>query len=173
MKRISAIILCIFIGVLICQGQGRSISLYKKIKDPIILISGDTLKLSDVLEIQEGTLENGDFKFVQLLNKMNEPIQLANSRFAYVKQPIKFFKEQDGTYYAFTKFFCVNIISALKADEVRCSSITKLKKDKGKAKPVDDSKYDKLKELKKLLDDGILTKEEFELEKKKILDRDK
>lgn len=33
----------------------------------------------------------------------------------------------------------------------------------------EEDKYDKLKKLKKLLDDGVLTQEEFETEKKKIL----
>ena len=37
------------------------------------------------------------------------------------------------------------------------------------AEPVADDPYEKLKEAKKLLDDGILTQEEFEAEKKKIL----
>jgi len=35
---------------------------------------------------------------------------------------------------------------------------------------VNDDKYEKLRELKKLLDEGIITQEEFEKEKKKILD---
>lgn len=35
-----------------------------------------------------------------------------------------------------------------------------------------ESKYNKLRELKALLDDGIITEEEFEKEKKKILDKD-
>lgn len=34
------------------------------------------------------------------------------------KQEIKFFKEQDGTTYAFTKFFVVNIEAALMVKEV-------------------------------------------------------
>lgn len=33
-----------------------------------------------------------------------------------------------------------------------------------------DNKYDKLKKLKALFDDGVLTKEEYEIEKKKILE---
>ena len=37
------------------------------------------------------------------------------------------------------------------------------------SKPADDDKYDKLAKLKKLYDDGVLTKEEFEEEKKKLL----
>ncbi|GAB3499442.1 hypothetical protein GCM10027341_22750 [Spirosoma knui] len=39
--------------------------------------------------------------------------------------------------------------------------------------PVSGSKAVQLRDLKKLLDDGILTKEEFEKEKKKILDSEK
>jgi hypothetical protein len=36
-----------------------------------------------------------------------------------------------------------------------------------------DNKFEKLEKLKKLFDDGVLTKEEFEAEKKKILNPDK
>ena len=35
---------------------------------------------------------------------------------------------------------------------------------------IEDDKYDKLRKLKKLLDDGIITQEEYEREKKKILE---
>lgn len=40
-----------------------------------------------------------------------------------------------------------------------------------KTKSIDD-KYDKLKKLKELLDEGIITEEEFEAEKKKILENE-
>lgn len=166
-KALIIIISTIFI-TLSCLGQGRSISFNKKIKSPIVLTSKDTIKIGDIIELQEGTLESGNFKFVQLLNKMNEPIKLANSRFSFTKQPIKFFKEQDGTFYVFTKFYCINIENAVRSGEVKCNTIKKLTKGVGD-KQVSADKYNKIKELKQMLEDGVLTKDEFETEKKKIL----
>lgn len=97
--------------------QGKSISFSKKIKEPYITIKGDTLKVGDNILIKEGSNEDGKFKYVQLLNGFNEPLYQADSRAAFQKQEIKFFKEQNGTYYIFTKFFCINIEAALNKNE--------------------------------------------------------
>lgn len=43
----------------------------KKIKTPIVLASHDTVKIGDMIELQEGSTEKGTFKFVQLLNNQN------------------------------------------------------------------------------------------------------
>jgi hypothetical protein len=161
----------LIILLLVCSvvfGQGRSVSWKKKIKDPIVLSSKDTLKVGDLIELQEGSTEKGQFKFVQLLNNFNEPIQQATSKNAFSKQKILFFKTQDGVYYAFTKFYCINIEPATKANEIKCASIKRLKPDKKKNEE-DSSKFEKIRELKKLLDEGAITQEEFENEKKKIL----
>ncbi len=44
--------------------------------------------------------------------------------------------------------------------------------DKGSVTPTGYDKFAELEKLKKLLDNGTLTKEEYEIEKKKILDKD-
>ena len=166
--KITLLFMCFILVSNICFSQGRSVSWKVKIKTPIILSSKDTIKIGDIIELKEGSTEKGNFKFVQLLNNFNEPIQPATSRNAFSKQKILFFKEQDSVYYAFTKFFCINIEPAIKSSEIKCASIKRLKPDK-KRNGTDDSKYDKLQKIKKLLDEGILTKEEYEVEKKKIL----
>ena len=56
-----------------------------------------------------------------------------------------------------------SIISAVKYLEISDIVVSNEKSEIEKA--------DKLRELKKLLDEGILTQEEFESEKKKILDK--
>lgn len=97
--------------------QGASISWKKRIETPIV-INSDTLKVKDEIKIKLGTNLDGSFKFVQFLNGMNEPIKSADSRASMMKQEIKFFKSADGVYYAFTKFFAINIEAALLSKEI-------------------------------------------------------
>lgn len=115
MKKIILFLLFVpFIGFT----QGKSISLRKKIKEPYITMKGDTLKVDMQVLIKEGSNDDGRFKYVQVLNGFNEPLYQADSRAAFKKQPIKFFKNEDGTYYLFTNFFCVNIEAALNKNEI-------------------------------------------------------
>lgn len=111
------IILLLLLVTGFANAQGASISLAKKSKEPIVISTKDTLKVGDVIKLNEGSINDGTFKYVQLLNNFNEPIQLANSRAAFSQQKIKFFKEQNGLIYVFTNFFCINIEYALKNKE--------------------------------------------------------
>jgi len=115
MKKIMLLLLFI---PLIGFTQGKSIALKKKSKEPYITIKGDTLKVDTQVLIKEGSNGDGGFKYVQLLNGFNEPMYQADSRAAFKKQAIKFFKIEDGTYYFFTNFFCVNIEAALIKGEI-------------------------------------------------------
>lgn len=98
--------------------QGASISMVKKSKEPLVLSTKDTLQVGSEIKLNEGSINDGTFKYVQLLNNFNEPIQLANSRAAFSQQKVKFFKEQNGVIYVFTKFFCINIEYAIRSKEV-------------------------------------------------------
>lgn len=98
--------------------QGKNISIAKKSKTPYITLSSDTISVDQQLLISTGSNIDGGFKYVQLLNNLNEPIRAAESRFAMKKQSVKFFKEQDGTTYAFTSLFVINIEAAIQAKEV-------------------------------------------------------
>ena len=115
MKKIMFLLLFV---PLISFSQGKSISLKKKSKEPYVTIKGDTLKVDMQVLIKEGSNGDGGFKYVQLLNNFNEPLYQADSRAAFKKQSIKFFKVEDGTYYLFTNFFCVNIEAALNKNEM-------------------------------------------------------
>lgn len=99
--------------------QGRSISKKPKITTPYITTVGDTLKVGMELQVLDATGDNNRYKYVQVLNKFNEPIQPATTKVAFKKQPILFFKEEDGVYYAFTEFFSINIEAALYSKEIR------------------------------------------------------
>ncbi|AQX08034.1 hypothetical protein [Elizabethkingia ursingii] len=98
--------------------QGRNISLSKKIKEPRVLSTGDTLKINQVVFYKLGNNPDGSFRFVQDLNGMNEPIRPSGSRASMMKQPILFFKEKDGVVYAFTKYFVTNIEAAIQTKEI-------------------------------------------------------
>lgn len=100
-------------------GQGRSISTKKKITEPYITSGGDTIKVNTVVMLLEPKGVNNEYKYIQLLNGFNEPIKPANSGAAFKRQPVRFFKEADGAYYLFTKYFCVNIEGALMSEELK------------------------------------------------------
>jgi hypothetical protein len=100
-------------------GQGKSISLQKKLSAPYVRSQGDTLHVKDVIQLTEGTGTNGQFLYVQLVNSFNEPVKPADSRAAGQRQPILFFKEQDGVTYLFTKYFVANAEAAFNKGEVK------------------------------------------------------
>jgi len=100
-------------------GQGKSISREKKVLVPYVTSNSDTIRIDDEIMLLEGTGTNGQFLYVQLLNGFNEPIKPADSRVASQKQKIIFFKEQEGVTYLFTKFFVVNVESALNKKEIK------------------------------------------------------
>lgn len=110
-------ILCVSFSI-VCFSQGKSISLLKKSKDPITLSTDQVIKVGQTINIGMGSNPDGSFKFIQMLNNFNEPIQPADSRVSMMKQPIKFFKEQDGVIFIFTKYFVINIEAAIRNKEV-------------------------------------------------------
>ena len=100
--------------------QGRSISLAKKITTPYVTDDGDTISVkTSTIQLLDASGDNNQYRYVQLLNNANEPIQPATSKHAMKKQPVKFFKSQDDVMYAFTEYFCINIDAALYAKEIR------------------------------------------------------
>lgn len=118
MKKLSVSIMLMFV-FLLSFGQGRNISFVKKSIEPYVTSTNDVIKVDDEIMIQEGSTQDGTFRYVQLLNNFNEPIRAAESRFAFKKQKVVFFKIQDGTTYLFTKFFVINIEAALNKNELK------------------------------------------------------
>lgn len=120
MKKILFMVLCAMCVCTAAHAQGRAISLKKKITTPYITEAGDTLKIkTTTIQLLESTGDNNQYKYVSLLNGANEPIQPATNKHAFKKQPIKFFKSEDGVMYAFTEYFCINIEAALYVNEIR------------------------------------------------------
>lgn len=117
MKKISILLFLIFTTLFIAQG--RSVSLAKKNLEPVIISTGGSIKINDIIHFQLGQNIDGSFRYVQDLNNFNEPIKSSGSRTAMMKQPIKFFKEKDGVIYAFTKYFSVNLEAAIRSEEIK------------------------------------------------------
>jgi hypothetical protein len=115
----TALILVILLFTGNCFAQGKSISKAKKIMTPYITSESDTLSVGQEVMLLDGTGTDGRFLYVQLLNGFNEPIQPADSRASSQKQKILFFKEQEGVTYLFTKFFVINIESAIRKGEFK------------------------------------------------------
>ena len=119
-KSVFLIILCAMCACTCAYAQGRSISLAKKIKTPYVTDDGDTINVkTSTIQLLDASGANNEYRYVQLLNNANEPIQPATSKQAMKKQPVKFFKSQDDVMYAFTEYFCINIEAALYAKEIR------------------------------------------------------
>ena len=119
-KSVFLIILCAMCACTCAYAQGRSISLAKKITTPYVTDDGDTINVkTSTIQLLDASGANNEYRYVQVLNNANEPIQPATSKKAMKKQPVKFFKSQDDVMYAFTEYFCINIEAALYAKEIR------------------------------------------------------
>lgn len=119
-KSVFLIILCAMCACTCAYAQGRSISLSKKITTPYVTDNGDTINVkTSTIQLLDASGANNEYRYVQVLNNANEPIQPATSKQAMKKQPVKFFKSQDDVMYAFTEYFCINIEAALYAKEIR------------------------------------------------------
>lgn len=119
-KSLFLIVLCAMCACASAYAQGRSISLAKKITTPYVTDDGDTISVkTSTIQLLDASGDNNQYRYVQLLNNANEPIQPATSKHAMKKQPVKFFKSQDDVMYAFTEYFCINIDAALYAKEIR------------------------------------------------------
>lgn len=119
-KSLFLIVLCAMCACASVYAQGRSISLAKKITTPYVTDEGDTIAVkTSTIQLLDCSGDNNQYRYVQLLNGANEPIQPATSKAAMKKQPVKFFKTQDDVMYAFTEYFCINIEAALYAKEIR------------------------------------------------------
>lgn len=117
MKKILFTIACVLCA-LIASAQGRNISRAKKIEATYITDDGDSIRIGTTLKFGDNKGSNNQYKYVQLLNKFEEPIQPATTRITGQKQPVKYFKMQDEVVYAFTEYCCINIEAALGNGEV-------------------------------------------------------
>lgn len=101
------------------SAQTAKLSLKSKNKiDYCVTSAGDTIKVGDFIQYEEPNITGSTYRYVSFLNKINEPIKNADTRIAFKKEPILFFKEDDGVFYAFTKFTAINVEGAVRSKEI-------------------------------------------------------
>jgi hypothetical protein len=143
--------------------------------------NGLTYKVGDTVKLGLGSGNNGNFVFLRMggwaamASGEVSPIGSGYSNMGVVVKKIRKSKMKGVEKVIFTvgggniTNYVLSIEDAIETCEVKPC------KDNNKPQVVvatskEDDKYDKLAKLKELFDDGILTKEEYEAEKKKLLD---
>jgi len=154
--------------------QSESITTKKKIITPIE-VSGITINTGDIIKLGMGSAADGSFKHIRFIGGFNNPLNQADTRMNNREGKVKFFKDDSvseggSKYYVFTKFVCIDIESALLDGELLEINGEPLNSKTKKENAVSsESTASQLLKLKELLDAGLLTREEFDEEKKKIL----
>jgi len=133
-----------------------------------------TYKIGDQITLNRGSGINGNFVYVTMggwamsANAEDNQLPAANAGLIItIKKIIKYnLKTQQGIRFTVGGGNITNYMLDIENAIATCE-ITPCAEGTPEAQ---ESKYDKLREIKKLLDEGILTQEEYEAEKKKILD---
>jgi hypothetical protein len=128
-------------------------------------------KKGDVIKMNKGSAENGDFVYLSIGGWAAGTGQKIPATYAGVAVKIKKIKKykKHGVEKVLFTVNGGNITNYILDIEPAISSCEVTPCSQKKATTKSESKYDKLKKLKELLDSGAITKEEFEKEKKKIL----
>jgi hypothetical protein len=150
--------------------QSPDIGFVKKSKEPFKATNGVIFKVGDTLKLSTGKAVNGDFMAVKYLNNFNAPIRNADNRMNNRDQVILYFKndgkEEFKSCYAFSKYCMIDINNAIHYNEL----VTKSLNTEEKQGPLS-SIADELAKFKKLYDEGVLTKDEFEKQKNRLLNK--
>jgi hypothetical protein len=142
--------------------------------------NGITYKIGDEIKLGRGSDTNGKFVYVNIggwaisSNPEDNQLGAANAGLIVtVKKINKYnYKRYKGIYFTVgggnITNYTLDIENAIKTCEVEnCTEEVQKVEVIGNTS----DKYDQLKKIKKLLDDGILTQEEYDSEKKKILEQ--
>ena len=169
MKKITFLIITL-LTLNLSQAQKR----VEKLKE-FTASNGTTYKIGDEIKLGRGSDTNGKFVYVNIggwaisTNAEENRLGAANAGLLVTIKKIKKYnyKRYKGVYLTVgggnITNYIINIENAIATCEIK-----DCKKDKIAAHPTVD-KYDKLKKIKKLFNEGILTEEEYQAEKKKIL----
>lgn len=150
--------------------------------DSLVTKSGWVINERDTLVLGLGSLPNGAFKYVTDVSfgaamtnsysgnhystRYNEDKNALGKNFAGMKVVVSS-TDKSNVYFRFVGKHKIFVEPAIASGELELPE--KYRKAKLNDTPM--SKADEISKLKKLLDDGALTKEEFEAEKKKILEK--
>lgn len=175
--------------------QDKEKSLPKLIEDTLISTSGYRIIVGQEINIGTGSTPDGDFKFIRRnstgfgtmmimtdnnsynKSQLSLPRNVAGHKGKVVKIVTRGSKRSGYTYEPLISFgsgrYEIDVDNAIAAGEI---VVPDEFKPKSKSTTVVEIKQqvsvaDELSKLKKLLDDGVLTKEEYETQKKKLLDK--
>lgn len=84
-----------------------------------VTMYGDTLKVGQTIQLMNTSGCTDSYKFVYLLNNMNNPLQPAKTNIVLRKEEIIKFKDYNGVIYAITKFMGFQPDMALLTKEIR------------------------------------------------------
>ncbi|AUC15453.1 hypothetical protein BTO06_10000 [Tenacibaculum sp. SZ-18] len=133
--------------------------------------NGVNYKIGDEITLNRGSNDNGSFNYVMIGGWAASTAKLpaTNSGLVVTIKKIKKYnkKRYKGVVFTVGGGNITNYLIMIK-EAIDSCEITPCKSENEKVVKTE-SKYDKIKKIKELLDDGVLTKEEFEAEKKKIL----
>ncbi len=173
MKKQILLLVILFSGTIALGQPSENLNEYKA-------SNGVTYKVGENLKLGYGSGQNGDFVYLTMEGWGYGVSSVGSgnaSTEATIKKIKKYSSEKRGTKVLFTlgagniTNYSLDIEGAINSCEVAdCKqnnevSSTSVKQDRDK----DFDKYEKLRQIKALFDDGALTKEEFQKEKNKIL----
>lgn len=146
----------------------------KKLKE-FTASNGITYKIGDKIQLGRGSGTNGKFVYVSVggmgmsSNPDKNRLGSANTGLLVTVKKIKKYdyKRYKGVYFTVGGGNITNYNLDIENAIATCE-IKDCKNENDSTQSVPD-KYDRIKKAKKLFDEGILTKEEYEAEKKKIL----
>lgn len=164
--------ICFLMLGLFCSAQ-------KNQKDKYVSKSGHEFKVGDKIELGAGTMQNGNFKFIfyggsvfegvtdGMYGTSNSKQRSLNKKYSFktveidkIKKGSIYFKDRSIGYYE------IRTEAAIQAGEL---IIPEKDIEKQNKKSDVNSVADEIAKLKKLYDEGTITKEEFEAQKKKLL----
>ena len=140
--------------------------------------NGVVYKVGDNIKLGRGSGANGDFVYVTLggwgmvAEGKVTPLPPSNAGLVVTIKKIKKYdyKHYKGVYFTIgggnITNYNLDIENAIATGEIAGPKNKNMAQEKTNAAP---DKYDELMKIKKLFDQGVLTKEEYEAEKKKIL----
>jgi len=172
MKKISLLIIAL-LTLNIAQAQKK----VEKLKE-YTASNGITYKIGDDVKLGRGSDSNGKFIYVNIggwaisANPEQNRLGAANSGLIVTIKKIKKYnyKRYKGIYFTVGGGNITNYILDIE-NAIKTCEVENCTKEVQKVEIVGSTsdKYDKLKKIKKLLDEGVLTEGEYQSEKKKIL----
>ena len=170
MKKL-ALLLTIIFAVNVTNGQKK-----KQKLEEYTASNGITYKIGDAIKLGRGSDTNGKFVYVNIGgwavsgNAENNRLPAANAGLIVtIKKINKYnYKRYKGIYLTIGGGNITNYTMDLENAIATCE-VENCTKENGTVQSTTD-KYDQLAKLKKLLDDGVLSEEEYDAEKKKILE---